>query len=237
MFKRILLLFFPLLFALQLNAGAWFLHCYYRTNTTGPWILFSTVIEKHKCENVYIMLTTSGAAPPPMDMVISSVPGDISHQHVADSSSWSGAYFSLTDTAGVFGIYSCGNGSMDEACLKNQFTIITDPCFHAPSYTTVSPDQQSETRQPSSVQDLRNNPFFDLLIYPDPVSSVLSIQANGNLNSEIWIMNAEGEIIYHQLHEFNSDVYEIPVSDWNTGIYFIRITSDKSSMLQKIIKT
>ena len=62
--------------------------------------------------------------------------------------------------------------------------------------------------------------------YPNPVSEMLHMEAEG------WVeaYNALGERIYQ------GDASVVDVSEWNSGIYFLRMTTVSGTITQKIIK-
>ncbi len=59
----------------------------------------------------------------------------------------------------------------------------------------------------------------DHKIYPNPVSNVININTNGDFR--IKITNSEGRSVFENLNGYNE--IQIPVSDWESGIYFYRI--------------
>ena len=72
-------------------------------------------------------------------------------------------------------------------------------------------------------------------IYPNPVNDVLNIEMGGVDVSEIQIINAMGQVVYQ--NEINSDVMSVDVSDFVSGIYFVRFIDGASvSEAVKIIK-
>lgn len=63
--------------------------------------------------------------------------------------------------------------------------------------------------------------------YPNPVSEVLHLEVEGRVE----VYNALGECLYHGCTAI------VDVSDWNSGVYFLRITTTSGGVLtQKIIK-
>ncbi|MEW6772683.1 MAG: S8/S53 family peptidase [Bacteroidota bacterium] len=72
------------------------------------------------------------------------------------------------------------------------------------------------------------------LIYPNPAKDWIYIVANDKLHKSIEVTDVSGKMIYN--NSFNSDVFAIYTNNWQSGVYFIKIVSDKSTITQKIIK-
>jgi predicted DNA-binding protein (UPF0251 family) len=71
------------------------------------------------------------------------------------------------------------------------------------------------------------------LIYPNPVSDKLTIEAQeaiGNLE----IYNLMGTLVYSQTN--CAEKVEISTSGLQSGIYFIRLTTDKVSETRRFVK-
>lgn len=69
--------------------------------------------------------------------------------------------------------------------------------------------------------------LIELSIFPNPVVDVLTIVADGFLNADIYNMN--GQLI------LNSNLKTIDVSDFKQGIYFIKVTTQKGSVVKKVV--
>ena len=68
---------------------------------------------------------------------------------------------------------------------------------------------------------------FDLSIYPNPVVDVLNIVADEYLTAEIY--NVNGQLI------LSSNLKTINVSDFEQGIYFIKVTTQNGSAVKKVV--
>ena len=71
------------------------------------------------------------------------------------------------------------------------------------------------------------------LIYPNPVNDKLTIEAEQALGT-VEIYNLMGALVYSQKDCANK--VEINTSDLPTGIYFIRMTNDKTSEARRFVK-
>jgi hypothetical protein len=74
----------------------------------------------------------------------------------------------------------------------------------------------------------------DYLIYPNPVSDILNINLSENKVKSIKIFNIYGELIF-QKTSLNS-IENVHVESWPSGIYLIKIFSEKGYYIKKIVK-
>lgn len=78
--------------------------------------------------------------------------------------------------------------------------------------------------------------------YPNPVTDILNInyEHHGALRFplQVEVYNASGQLVGHkQLPQLNaSQSFELNFHDYAKGLYFIKITNEKESSLQKVIK-
>jgi len=83
---------------------------------------------------------------------------------------------------------------------------------------------------------LSTDAFFkdNLEIYPNPTSNIININSKNNLNIEaIQITDMNGRIIKETKQPINT----INISELNTGVYFLRITTNQGTGTTKMIKT
>ncbi len=71
-----------------------------------------------------------------------------------------------------------------------------------------------------------------ILIYPNPANDKIIIKANSKVNNEIFIYDATGKVIYQ--NKINSGA-TINTSEWNRGIYFIKLNNEEGTSNSKII--
>lgn len=82
----------------------------------------------------------------------------------------------------------------------------------------------------TGIGSLTNN--FEFNLYPNPVSDKLTIRLNKTGNCIIVIMDTQSKAVkWLNSNELSA---EINVSDLANGIYFIRLTQDNRSVVQKI---
>ena len=91
--------------------------------------------------------------------------------------------------------------------------------------------------------EVLSNSVFELddsiSIYPNPTSGNVNINVNDNINSNNTIKSVElydvqGRLLQTQL--LDEVQTTIDISEKSTGIYFLKITSDKGSKVEKLIK-
>jgi len=81
------------------------------------------------------------------------------------------------------------------------------------------------------------NPISDeqfVTVYPNPNSGIFNIEISNKeiANSSMQIFNIQGQIIYDEKSVLNN---RINIQDINSGLYFLRITTDKGIKVTKVI--
>ncbi|WP_339611939.1 T9SS type A sorting domain-containing protein, partial [uncultured Planktosalinus sp.] len=76
--------------------------------------------------------------------------------------------------------------------------------------------------------------FNSLKAYPVPANDFLKVEWNENYLSEIRIFDSTGKLIFFE-NEINlTNTLQINVSDFSTGIYFLRVNNEKGIFTKKI---
>jgi len=70
-----------------------------------------------------------------------------------------------------------------------------------------------------------------LNIYPNPVKDLINI--NNADNTTLEIMNTKGQLIFSK--ELNSNHEQIDISNFNKGIYFVKVQSGESMKVEKLL--
>jgi LEA14-like dessication related protein len=70
-----------------------------------------------------------------------------------------------------------------------------------------------------------------VMVYPNPATSVMNIQANENIKN-IRVMNLAGQTVVSTA--VDAERYQINASDFDAGIYFVQIETDNGITTQKI---
>jgi uncharacterized repeat protein (TIGR03803 family) len=74
---------------------------------------------------------------------------------------------------------------------------------------------------------------FEFSLYPNPTSTVVKMQYNSNLNiSKIRLFNSIGSLV----KEFKASQTELNISKLPTGLYILKVATDKGNISKKIIK-
>ena len=93
--------------------------------------------------------------------------------------------------------------------------------------------------------DVQVNPYTGIKIteqnlisiYPNPTSGIFSITGETQSFEKIVITNISGKVIYESNHQqFIDSENQIDISSQPSGIYFIKITTDKNILTGKIVK-
>jgi len=82
----------------------------------------------------------------------------------------------------------------------------------------------------NSVNDINN---IDFSIVPNPATDKITILSKGNLN-KIEVINFLGQTVFSQSLSGNESTLNI--STFNSGIYFVRVTTDNGTNVQKFVK-
>ncbi len=141
-------------------------------------------------------------------------------------------YFRITyvDTNGVENPlspqiqFSVKDFDYDEDGIPN----VTDDCPNTPSGITVDSTGCSETQLGIDDEILGNS----LKLYPNPSTNILTIESKNSTISKVEIYTVLGK----KIKEITSNFGSITTNKLPKGIYIIRIYSEKSSMIRKIIK-
>ena len=83
---------------------------------------------------------------------------------------------------------------------------------------------------PNSTKNV-NNTTLD--VYPNPASDYLTI-SNTSLNTQIQILNMNGEVVYNNRQPGISN--RISVADWTSGVYIIKVSDNYGTQIKKVIK-
>jgi hypothetical protein len=71
-------------------------------------------------------------------------------------------------------------------------------------------------------------------VYPNPVQNNLTVaNSNGNI-SAIEIVSVAGRVVYST--ESVKNIEEINTAAWNSGVYFVNVTTENGSQIVKVVK-
>lgn len=139
---------------------------------------------------------------------------------------------SLCTTGTTFSVSSLGSGDfMNPNTLPTQ--IINDITTYSsitPAVTVVSNfSLNTDYCLLTSSQEIKKE-TENIYIHPNPANNILNIRSSHDL-IEVTVFDVTGKIQLQQNHRTTIDI-----SDLNSGIYFIKITTDKGEFKQKFIK-
>ncbi|MBN2891756.1 MAG: T9SS type A sorting domain-containing protein [Bacteroidales bacterium] len=130
---------------------------------------------------------------------------------LADGANYSGTN---TDVLTVAGTKLSMNGDMFRC-------MVAGPCEDAPT--------NSAFLFVNSTANL-NSTSSEVAIYPNPSNGIFTIQAQGNVE----ITNVNGQVI-KTIDMNNVNSTKVDMTDFGSGIYFVRISSENTNTVQKII--
>ncbi|MBL7912893.1 MAG: DUF4465 domain-containing protein [Bacteroidia bacterium] len=90
------------------------------------------------------------------------------------------------------------------------------------------------TNTQSSVGLAENKTNFNLSVYPNPFSSILTIRSDLKAEGTVALMDVAGKIIYSQ--QVNDMQTVLDVHDLPNGIYFLELSSAGQKTMKKLIK-
>ena len=75
----------------------------------------------------------------------------------------------------------------------------------------------------------------NIAIYPNPSAGIFTISLGDNTATKLQVYDVSGKIIFEEKQAIQFD-YKLDLSSTATGIYFVKIESDKQSIVKRIIK-
>jgi len=84
----------------------------------------------------------------------------------------------------------------------------------------------------TGINEYSNNTAFGC--YPNPNNGVFTITTSQKNKNRIQVYDVLGKIVKQS--EMNNDTYTMDISDQPSGIYFVKIQTDKESITRKIVK-
>lgn len=99
--------------------------------------------------------------------------------------------------------------------------------------TSAESDHSEKACATTEGESLAENTSY-LNIFPNPVSDNLSITTNQNI-TEVNIYNILGVTVYNEQCTMNEQL-DINVSDFNEGVYFIKVKTENGEIVKRFIK-
>ncbi len=109
----------------------------------------------------------------------------------------------------------------------------TTPGFYEYYATAVYYFTESGPSDAGYVQitGIDENIIYDMKVYPNPASNMVYVETDLNIKS-LDVLNNAGQVIMTQ--KVNANNYHFDVSTFERGIYFIKMVTDKGTVIRKI---
>jgi hypothetical protein len=150
-------------------------------------------------------------------------------------------YFKVTmtwdaaDNANEYVVYLDGE-KLDTTAETSYVKGFNEEGTHSFTVASVCDNGESEQSESfefeikgESISELENN----LRIYPNPANDYIKISAVGSQLSVVKIYNYLG-ILIDEI-KTNSEELEINISNYNSGVYFVEVVTEKGSLIKKIV--
>ncbi len=78
------------------------------------------------------------------------------------------------------------------------------------------------------------NTISELLVYPNPVTDILTVGMNGGHYDVLKLLNNMGQVVAYK--SINGDIATINMANLPAGIYYLQLTGKDNTVTQKIEK-
>jgi hypothetical protein len=100
----------------------------------------------------------------------------------------------------------------------------------------ISTIRQGFQQPPIRVETITNpNNSLNVVVYPNPVNTHLSILLNEPKKTIIVLHDVTGRIVYHKLQD-SINIFEIDMSLFSSGVYLLKINSGNKYFTARLIK-
>ena len=82
----------------------------------------------------------------------------------------------------------------------------------------------------------QNSPDFEVSVFPNPFESDFNIRYNGEGLMSVSIYDVAGKLIYNKDHLFTTPQKTISVDGISSGVYLVRLQTNKLNYFTKLIK-
>ena len=190
------------------------------------------------CDGLFVWSYQKTGSPPSQDILSTA-------KNIFQPSPVSINSFSTPDVAGAGGTVwanSAGGSAPYTYQWNDPNNTINDSVYHVPAgtYIVTVTDAHGciahDTVVVQFISSVDNSNFSSLInIFPNPTRNKISISSEIPLNAEIQLTDVLGRIVFAEnlKNEMNKD---IDISFLLAGDYMLSITTDKNSLLKKIIK-
>lgn len=176
----------------------------------------------------YAILASGG----PYEML--SEPGTELHQETLTLSKGDCVKFIITDSGGNGINNTNGEGYYRILDSKGDVVVESDGHFEIESYHLISikSDDDDGGDDDGDETAVDENMMSFAKIYPNPTRNELNIECNGMQVIVVFLPN--GQTL--EKIDVNSDNYSLNMSDYKSGVYYLRITTDNGTSIHKVLK-
>ncbi len=126
-----------------------------------------------------------------------------------------------------------GNEQIIRLELTQDGQYFSEPIGFTVTNIAIDPDFQIISKNNTAILSESNFSLFDnILIYPNPTSDILHIEAENRIIKNVELFNTLGQRILTK----ESNFLNINIKDIETGLYSIKIYTDKGIVVKQIIK-
>ena len=86
------------------------------------------------------------------------------------------------------------------------------------------------------IMNEQNSPDFEVSVYPNPFENDFNIRYNGEGLMSVSIYDVAGKLIYNKDHLFTTPQKTINVDAISSGVYLVRLQTNKLNYFTKLIK-
>lgn len=127
--------------------------------------------------------------------------------------------------------FSAATGSRIDKVLVNDVETDYNTSNNSYEFTNVQQDYTIKVVFVTGIEDHTLNNSVN--IYPNPTHSILNVRTDSSFET-VEITNMLGQVIYSTL--LNDNNFQINVSGFDAGVYFIRLTGENGSAVKKFVK-
>ncbi len=145
----------------------------------------------------------------------------------------------LTATSNTQAEYLWNTGETTQSITVNpeEDTVYSVTIYHALDYDVA--EMMIAVTDCSEIIDPETPDVFEFMVYPNPTSGELNIKITGLMNvADIYLYNIAGQALYHEkITEETQQSYikQLNLSEYASGVYFLKLVDNASVITKKII--
>ena len=158
---------------------------------------------------------------------------EINNSHFEIERSYDGRAFEMIDQI-------AGNGNSQHQIEYNYI----DEGIHSFENTAFYRLKQVDFDGTSEYSDIRVIRFDEMgsgihfSAYPNPMTNELSliVSLSGGEAYQIEVTNLQGSKVHHENHTFTNGIHKLNTSEWKSGVYILKVDSDRGTQHVKVLK-